>query len=124
MSNKHAYIPGPWRYTNRSEISGTPSGDSTIPFAIEYAHPAADAVIPIADICNFPPATPEQTAYQEATARLIAAAPMLVEALEGLLAALGALSLVGDNATRIAMIKAYSTLGDAIGRENLAEAKS
>ncbi len=76
------FTPAPWRMTDRSEVSDIKSADSTMPFAIEKAVEPS-AVMPIADICNFPPATEEQTNIQRANAVLIAAAPELHDELVG-----------------------------------------
>lgn len=82
MTIRDKITPGPWRYTNRSDVSGIPSANSTIPFAIE--RPYGYSVLPIADICNFPPATENQTAYQEANALAISKVPEMLELIERL----------------------------------------
>jgi hypothetical protein len=61
--------PTPWRFIDRSEVSGIPSTESSIPFAIEKAYD--NCVEPIADICNFPPSSANHTARQRANAALI-----------------------------------------------------
>ena len=68
------YTKGPWRMSERENPTNSP-----IPFAIEKV--VGSAVMPIADICNFPPATSSQTEYQRANGKLIAAAPEMYEAL-------------------------------------------
>lgn len=68
MEVKHT--PAPWRATKREVPEGL-NWASRIPFAIE--RPAGGAVLPVADVCDQPEA--------EANARLIAAAPELLDAL-------------------------------------------
>lgn len=72
MENK--FTPGPWEWSERSKVSEIPSSLSNTPFSIHKAV-GRSAVMPIADIVNFPPASVEQTDVQRANARLIAAAP-------------------------------------------------
>lgn len=79
MSNTK-FTPGPWEWANRSEVSDIKSNNSTIPFAIHKVI-GRSAVMPIADICNFPPASDKQVEIMEANAKLIAAAPELLETL-------------------------------------------
>lgn len=62
---------GPWRFISRN-VDNAANWASRIPFAIEVEYPFA--VLPIADVCDQPNA--------EANARLIAAAPDLLEALK------------------------------------------
>jgi hypothetical protein len=80
------HTPTPWRWVDRSEHSDLSSADSEIPFGIEHVSDVVRGVEPIADICNFPPATPDQTARQRANAEFIVRAVNnfdgLVEALE------------------------------------------
>lgn len=71
MSEKHT--KGPWQYTSRN-IEGVKNWASRIPFAIEVPHGAA--VLPVADVCDQP--------HAEANARVIAAAPDMLEALQAL----------------------------------------
>ena len=59
----------PWAFCVREPVSGIPSGESEIPFSI-YKE-LGGCVEPIADICNFPPATKEQTEHQHANAEFI-----------------------------------------------------
>lgn len=68
-----AHTPGPWRSTFRGMDKGS-SWASRIPYAIERE--LGNAVQPIADLCDQPQA--------EANARLIAAAPDLLAALQAL----------------------------------------
>lgn len=68
MKRKHT--SGSWRYTSRN-IDGIKDWASRIPFAIEV--PIGCTVVPVADVCDQPQA--------EANARLIAAAPDLLNAL-------------------------------------------
>lgn len=81
--------PTPWRFIDRSEVSGIPSTESSIPFAIEKAYD--NCVEPIADICNFPPSSANHTARQRANAALIVRAvnshQSLIDALENIIKA-------------------------------------
>lgn len=67
------FTKGPWRSVSRN-IDNKVNWASRIPFAIEYHPDYANAVAPIADVCDQPNA--------EANAALIASAPELYEALE------------------------------------------
>jgi len=80
MTIRDKITQGQWRFTERSEVTGIPSALCTIPFAIEA--PKGGYVIPIADICNFPPATESQTAYQKVNALAISKVPEMLELLE------------------------------------------
>lgn len=80
MTIRDKITHGQWRFTERSEVTGIPSAQCTIPFAIEA--PKGGCVIPIADICNFPPATESQTSYQKANALAISKVPEMLEIIQ------------------------------------------
>lgn len=64
------YTKGKLEWSDRSEVSDIPSGESTIPFSI-YKVVGRSAIQPIADICNFPPATEAQVNEMRANAARI-----------------------------------------------------
>lgn len=70
-----AHTPGPWRFIYRG-VDQTANWVSRIPYAIERV--VGNAVLPVADVCDQPQA--------EANARLSAAAPELLAALQRLIA--------------------------------------
>jgi len=76
--DKELFTSGPWRADERDNPSA-----SSVPFAI-IKPINRGACAPIADICNFPPATKAQTNEQRANAFLIAAAPELYYVLKGI----------------------------------------
>jgi len=92
-----AHTPEPWRADEREDVSGTPSTQSTIPFAI--IHPGNGYCIPIADICAFPPSSLGEVEVMRANAARIVTAvnacsgipdpasaiPALIAALEGVM---------------------------------------
>jgi hypothetical protein len=79
------HSPTPWWWVDRSEHSDIASADSEVPFGIHRESDVVYGVEPIADICNFPPATASQTARQRANAEFIV---RCVNAHESLIAAL------------------------------------
>jgi hypothetical protein len=101
--------PGPWAWTERSEVSEISSAQSSIPFSIHKE--MGNAVAPIANIVNFPPATEAQTNYQRANEKLIAAAPQMLEALQGMIEAWEAVELNPESET---ILKAKAALSAAL----------
>lgn len=82
MSNELKCTGGNWRFVERSEVTGEPSEDSNIPFAIEATFTGHGSFcVPIADICNFPPSSKENIDIRRRDAALISAAPDLYNAL-------------------------------------------
>lgn len=69
-TERAAHTPGPWRATERERTDNALS----YPWAIERV--VGNAVLPVADVCAF-----DVRARQDANARLIAAAPILYDAL-------------------------------------------
>lgn len=81
MGTNSNHTPGPWRYISRNLDDKAP-WCSRIPFAIERA--LGTAVAPVADIVANPLVEVCDQPHAEANARLIAAAPDLLAALEAL----------------------------------------
>ena len=114
MEQKAAHTPGPWRATSRN-IENVANWASRIPFAIEIE--VGHSVVPIADVCDQPAA--------EANARLIAAAPDLLEALqwyEAKAVQMGRAAIHQDSKLMLALMKEIAVEYGAQARAAIAKA--